>query len=67
MINLKRLIQIKNLLNNKHLRLPSEEDDKTRYFEEGLMPVHDVTREPLVWNWYSNRPREIYVGIGVEF
>jgi len=60
-------IQIKNLFNNKHLRLPTGGDNRIRYFQEGLMPVHDITREPLVWSWYTNRPREIYVGVGVEF
>ncbi|MBD3290168.1 TonB-dependent receptor plug domain-containing protein, partial [candidate division KSB1 bacterium] len=63
-------VQVKNLFNQKHLRLPGSSDrsnDRIRYFEEGKLPVHDITLEPLEWNWYYNRPREIYVGMGLEF
>jgi len=58
--------QITNLFNQKHLRLPGGED-RQRYFEEGLLPEHSLTREPMEWLWYYNRPREMYFGIGLEF
>jgi len=62
----KLFMQITNLFNNKHLRLFSG-DDLIQYTEEGQKPVHKTTKEPLVWNWYTNLPREIYFGMAVEF
>ena len=62
----KLFMQITNLFNNKHLRLFSG-DDLIQYMEEDQKPVHATTKEPLVWNWYSNLPREIYFGLAVEF
>ncbi len=61
-------IEVLNLFNNKTLRILSE-DDALEYFENDKLPVNEITKEPLVWNWYShsNYPREIYFAIGLEF
>jgi hypothetical protein len=63
----KLTMQIRNLLNTKHLRLPSGEDDRIEYFESDILPYHNTTRQPLIWDWYTNRPREIYFGMIFDF
>ncbi len=63
-------ILVKNLFNQKHLRLPggsSTSGDRIRYFEEAELPYHEITREPMVWDWYYNNPREIYLSMALEF
>ncbi len=65
-ISVKFSMQITNLLNQKHLRLPGG-GDRIIYFEEDLLPVHNTTREPTEWSWYSNRPRQIFAGLVLEF
>ena len=57
--------QVTNVFNQKHLRLFGG-DDLTNYTEEGVLPFHPVTREPEVWNWYVNRPRQAYFGVTLE-
>ncbi len=59
-------IQATNLFNQKHLKLPSG-SDREEYFENGNLPFNNTTKEPLVWEWYSNRPREIYFGLSLEY
>jgi len=66
-MKIKLFAQIKNLFNQKHLRLPSGEENKRRYFEEGKLPEQSLTREPLEWLWYMNTPRQIYYGIAFEW
>ncbi len=60
-------LQVRNLFNDKHLMLPDGEDAQLEYFESGILPYHNTTREPMVWNWYRNRPREVYLGMVFEF
>jgi len=57
---------IKNVFNQSHLKRFSG-DDLDRYMQEGLKPIQDKTKEPLVWEWYYNLPREIYFGLTFEF
>ena len=60
-------VQVANLFNQKHLRLPASSAALTEYFENGLLPVQSTTREPMVWSWYYNHPREAYFGLTFEF
>jgi hypothetical protein len=66
-ITAKFSLRIRNLFNQKHLRLPSGEDARIEYFENGILPYHPTTKEPLIWDWYSNQPREIIFGMTLEF
>jgi hypothetical protein len=66
-MNIKFSMQIRNLFNQKDLRLPASGDDRNKYFEEGILPVQELTKEPLMWSWYYNNPREIYFGCSLEF
>ena len=65
-VTIKFYLQVTNLFNQKHLRRPTGQA-LTDYMEEGLLPVHPTTREPMVWEWYSNRPRQTNFGVNVEF
>ena len=59
-------VEVLNLFNDKTLRLPEELE---AYFERDELPKHDLTKEPLVWDYYryDNLPREIYFSVGFEF
>lgn len=60
-------LQVTNLFNQKHLKLPSSESDRRRYFEEGRLSYNNVTGEPLIYDWYSNAPRMIIGNFQLEF
>lgn len=66
LLNLKLFIQITNLFNDQHLRLFSG-TDLDNYMIDGSRPVQATTKEPTVWNWYTNLPRQIYFGTTLEF
>ena len=68
--NLKTILSVEvlNLFNDKTLGLPRDKD-REAYFERDELPVHTLTKEPLVWNYYryDNLPREIFFSMGFEF
>jgi len=66
-VDAKFYAQIQNVFNQKHLRLLSGDAAMREYFEKGILPYDTTTKEPLVWDWYSNNPREIYFGVSMEF
>lgn len=57
-----------NLFNNKQLRLLSGQE-LVDYEEEGKLPIHPVSLEPNVWNWYMPNltPRQVYFSVMLEF
>ncbi len=57
-----------NLFNNKQLRMLSGQA-LADYEENGKLPVHPVSQEPNVWEWYMPNlsPRQIYFGALLEF
>jgi len=63
---MKMFVQITNLFNGKHLRLFSG-SDLDNYMANGTLPFQSTTKEPTDWNWYTNDPRQIYVGTTIEF
>ncbi len=59
-------LQVTNLFNQKHLRLFSG-TTLDNYLTNGILPFQATTKEPTVWNWYTNLPRQIYFGTTIEF
>ena len=59
-------MSVTNLFNQKHLRLPAE-SNREEYFEYGKLPIDNTTLEPLVWNYYYNRPRMTNFYIELDF
>ncbi len=62
----KLFINVINLFNEKQLNLLSG-TDMTNYQELGQLPFNNTTKEPMVWDWYINSPREIYFGLQIDF
>ncbi len=63
----KLFVNVTNVFNNKQLHLLTSEEDKANYFEQGQLPFEATTKEPMVWDWYINNPREIYFGLQIDF
>ncbi len=71
MVNTSRLtlsLDVINLFNNKQLRMLSGQE-LVDYEEYGKLPVHPVSQEPNVWEWYMPNllPRQTYFGATVTF
>jgi hypothetical protein len=59
-------VQVQNLFNDQQMRLFTGTDMKN-YQEQGLLPFDTTTKQPLVWDYYVNSPREIYFGFQIDF
>jgi hypothetical protein len=59
-------VQVTNLFDNQHLRLFSG-TDLDNYLANSTLPFQATTKEPTEWNWYTNRPRQVYFGTTLEF
>jgi outer membrane receptor protein involved in Fe transport len=65
-LKVKLFAQVTNLFNQKHLRLFGTSDMK-EYQEYGRLPFQATTKEPMEWDWYTNLPRQIFLGTTIEF
>ena len=69
-MKLKIFVQVTNLFNAQDLRLFSNagaNKDLDNYMLYGTLPYQATTKEPTVWNYYTNLPRQIYFGTTLEF
>ncbi|MCU0412479.1 MAG: hypothetical protein MUF82_08115 [Bacteroidetes bacterium] len=67
-LSMKLFIQVTNLFNQQHLRMLAEGSSALdNYMLDGILPYQATTKEPTVWNWYTNQPRQIYFGTTIEF
>lgn len=66
-IKFKLFVQVTNLFNNKNLRYITSATSRNLYMQEGILPFQSTTGEPLEWSWYSNLPRQIFIGTTIEY
>jgi hypothetical protein len=67
-LSMKVFVQVTNLFNEHHLRQYAEgSSDLVNSMTSGQLPIQATTKEPTVWNYYTNDPRQIYFGTTIEF
>ena len=69
-MKLKLFVQVTNLFNTMDLRLftnATASKDLDNYMTYKTLPYQATTKEPTVWNYYTNLPRQMYFGATLEF